>query len=94
MSRKKIISASSALTLLILLTTSATFSSPVFAQPQLFGSHHGGAMTLGSLNFMNNLSNASSISGIVGISMVNGVKVIGGNLGNNEVSVTLKENNQ
>jgi hypothetical protein len=29
--------------------------------------------------------NASSISGIVGISMVNGVKVTGENLGNNEV---------
>jgi hypothetical protein len=74
----------------MLLVTSATFSSPVLAQPQLFGNSHGAAMTFGSPDFMNNIFNASSISGIVGISMVNGVKVTGENLGNNEISVTLK----
>jgi hypothetical protein len=42
-------------------------------------------MTFGSPDFMNSIFNASSISGIVGISMVNGVKVTGENLGNNEV---------
>jgi hypothetical protein len=47
-------------------------------------------MTFGSPDFMNNIFKASSISGIVGISMVNGVKVTGENLGNNEISVTLK----
>ena len=47
-------------------------------------------MTFGSPDFMNSIFNASSISGIVGISMVNGVKVTGENLGNNEISVTLK----
>lgn len=62
----------------------------MLAQPQLFGNRHGGAMTFGSPDFVNSIFNASSISGIVGISMVNGVKVIGENLGNNEISVTLK----
>jgi hypothetical protein len=90
MSRKMIMSATSGLTMLILLTTSATFSSPVLAQPQQLGSQHGGAMTLGSTDLMNKIFNASSISGIVGISMVNGVKVTGANLGNNEVSVILR----
>ncbi|MRN39842.1 MAG: hypothetical protein FIO02_02205 [Nitrosopumilales archaeon] len=80
----------SALALLMLLVKSATFSSPVLAQPQLFGNSHDGAMTFGSPDFMNSIFNASSISGIVGISMVNGVKVTGENLGNNEISVTLK----
>jgi len=42
------------------------------------------------LPFMNNLFNGSSLSGIVGISSVNGVKVTGVNLGNNEISVTLR----
>jgi hypothetical protein len=90
MSKKMLMSVSSALALLILLMTSTTFSSPALAEPQLFHSSHGGAMALGSTNFMNGIFNASSISGIVGISMVNGVKVTGGNLGNNEISVTLK----
>jgi hypothetical protein len=58
----------------------------VLAQPKLFGSSHGGAVTLGSRNFMNNIFNASSILGLVGINMVNGVKVTGGNLGNHEIS--------
>ena len=89
MSRKILTSLSSALALLMLLVTSAAFPSPVLAQPQLFGNSHGGA-TFGSPNFMNNIFNASSISGIVGISLVNGVKVTGENLGNNEISVTLK----
>ena len=40
--------------------------------------------------FMNNIFNGSSLSGIVGISSVNGVKVTGVNLGNNEISVTLR----
>ncbi len=42
------------------------------------------------LPFTNNLFNGSSLSGIVGISSVNGVKVTGVNLGNNEISVTLR----
>jgi hypothetical protein len=45
MSRKILTSVPSALGLLMLLVTSATFSSPVLAQPQLFGNSHGGAMT-------------------------------------------------
>lgn len=89
MSRKILTPVSSALALLMLLVTSATFSCPVLAQP-LFGNSHGGAMIFGSPNFMNSIFNASSISGIVGISMVNGVKVTGENLGNNEITVTLK----
>jgi len=36
--------------------TSPIFSSPVLAQPKLFGSSHGGAVTLGSRNFTNNIS--------------------------------------
>src|SRR2546425_11643489 len=40
--------------------------------------------------FMNNIFNGSSLSGVVGISSVNGVKVTGVNLGNNEISVTLR----
>jgi len=90
MSRKILTSVSSALALLMLLVTSAAFPNPVLAQPQLFGNSHGGPMTFGSPNFMNNIFNASSISGIVGISLVNGVKVTGESLGNNEISVTLK----
>jgi hypothetical protein len=89
MSKKMLMSVPSALALLILLMTSTTLG-PALAEPQLFRSSHGGAMALGSTNFMNGIFNASSISGIVGISMVNGVKVTGGNLGNNEISVTLK----
>jgi hypothetical protein len=42
------------------------------------------------LPFTNNIFNGSSLSGIVGISSVNGVKVTGVNLGNNEISVTLR----
>jgi hypothetical protein len=53
----------------------------VLAQPKLFGSSHGGVVTLGSRNFTNNLLNASSILGLVGINIVNGVKVTEGNLG-------------
>jgi hypothetical protein len=41
------------------------------------------------LPFTNNIFNGSSLSGIVGISSVNGVKVTGVNLGNNEIAVTL-----
>ncbi|HET7147228.1 MAG TPA: hypothetical protein VFI73_01905 [Candidatus Nitrosopolaris sp.] len=90
MSRKILISVSITLALFMLLVTSATSSSPVLAQPQLFSNGHSGAMSFGSPNFMNNIFNASSISGIVGISLANGVKVTGENLGNNEISVTLK----
>jgi hypothetical protein len=90
MSKNMLMSVPSALALLMLLMTSTTFSSPALAEPQLLHSSHGGAMALGSTNFMNGIFNASSISAIVGISMVNGVKVTGGNLGNNEISVTLK----
>ena len=60
--------------LAIHLVTSAIFYSPVLTQPKLFGSSHGGAVTLGSRNFINNMFNASSIL------VVNGVKVTGGNL--------------
>ena len=42
------------------------------------------------LPFTNNIFNGSSLSGVVGISSVNGVKVTGINLGNNEISVTLR----
>jgi hypothetical protein len=42
------------------------------------------------LPFTNNIFNGSSISGVVGISSVNGVKVTGVNLGNNEISVILR----
>lgn len=42
------------------------------------------------LPFTNKIFNGSSLSGIVGISSVNGVKVTGVNLGNNEISVTLR----
>ena len=42
------------------------------------------------LPFTNNIFNGSSLSGVVGISSVNGVKVTGVNLGNNEISVTLR----
>jgi hypothetical protein len=42
------------------------------------------------LSSMNNIFNGSSLSGIVGISSVNGIKVTGVNLGNNEISVTLR----
>jgi hypothetical protein len=90
MFKKMLMSVPSALALLILLMTSTTYSSPALAEPQLFPSGHGGGIALGSTNFMNGIFNASSISGIVGISMVDGVKVTGGNLGNNEISVTLK----
>gem|GEM_PF-7131054 len=57
MSRKILTPVSSALALLMLLVTSATFSCPVLAQP-LFGNSHGGAMTFGSPNFMNSIFNA------------------------------------
>ena len=42
------------------------------------------------LPFTNHIFNGSSLSGIVGISSVNGVKVTGVNLGNNEISITLR----
>jgi hypothetical protein len=42
------------------------------------------------LPITNNIFNGSSLSGVVGISSVNGVKVTGVNLGNNEISVTLR----
>jgi hypothetical protein len=42
------------------------------------------------LPFTNNIFNGSSLSGVVGISSVNAVKVTGVNLGNNEISVTLR----
>ena len=71
----------------MLLVTSAIFSSPVLAQPKLFGGSHGDAVTLGSSNFMNNIFNASSILGLVCINMkINGVRVTGGDLGNHEIS--------
>jgi len=57
MSRKILTPVSSALALLMLLVTSATFSCPVLAQP-LFGNSHGGAMIFGSPNFMNSIFNA------------------------------------
>lgn len=40
--------------------------------------------------FMDNIFNGSSFTGIVGISSVNGVKITGVNLGNNQISVTLR----
>jgi hypothetical protein len=63
----------------------------MLAQPQLFGCSHDGALTFCSAKFMNNIFNALSILGLVGIRMVNGVKVTGGNLGSNEISINLKE---
>ena len=48
-------------------------------------------MNFGSMNFANNIFNSSSLFGSLGMSMVNGVKVTGVNvLQNNEVSVTLR----
>jgi hypothetical protein len=48
-------------------------------------------MDFGSMNFANNIFNSSSVFGTVGMSMVDGVKVTGVNvLQNNEVSVMLR----
>jgi hypothetical protein len=48
-------------------------------------------MDFGFMNFTNNIFNSSSLFGTMGMSMVDGVKVTGVNiLQNNEVSVTLR----
>jgi len=76
----------------LLFITSSSFNSLALAQPTMSSSGLGNSgMDFGSMNFANNIFNSSSLFGTVGMSMVDGVKVTGVNvLQNNEVSVTLR----
>jgi hypothetical protein len=76
----------------LLFITPSSFNSLALAQPTMSSSGLGNSgMDFGSLNFANNIFNSSSVFGTVGMSMVDGVKVTGVNvLQNNEVSVTLR----
>ena len=76
----------------LLFITPSSFNSLALAQPTMRSSGLGNSgMDFGSLNFANNIFNSSSLFGTVGMSMVDGVKVTGVNvLQNNEVSVMLR----
>jgi len=76
----------------LLFITSSSFNNLALAQPTMSSSGLGNSgMDFGSMNFANNIFNSSSLFGTVGMSMVDGVKVTGVNvLQNNEVSVTLR----
>jgi hypothetical protein len=78
------------LTLFFIIPASSI--SPAIAQTSLSSSGlASNGMDLGSMNFINNMSKGSSLFGTVGMSMVDGIKVTGVNLlQNNEVSVTLR----
>ena len=76
----------------LLFITPSSFNSLALAQPTMSSSGLGNSgMDFGSMNFANNIFNSSSVLGTVGMSMVDGVKVTGVNvLQNNEVSVMLR----
>lgn len=76
----------------LLFITPSSFNSLALAQPIMSSSGIGNSgMDFGSMNFANNIFNSSSVFGTVGMSMVDGVKVTGVNvLQNNEVSVMLR----
>ena len=76
----------------LLFITPSSFNSLALAQPTMSSSGLGNSgMNFGSMNFANNIFNSSSVFGTVGMSMVDGVKVTGVNvLQNNEVSVMLR----
>ena len=76
----------------VLFITPSSFNSLALAQPTMSSSGLGNSgMDFGSMNFANNIFNSSSVLGTVGMSMVDGVKVTGVNvLQNNEVSVMLR----
>jgi hypothetical protein len=75
----------------LLFITPSSFNSLALAEPTMSSSGlRNSGMDFGSMNF-NNIFNSSSLFGTVGMSMVDGVKVTGVNvLQNNEVSVTLR----
>jgi hypothetical protein len=76
----------------LLFITPSSFNSLALAQQTMSSSGLGNSgMDFGSMNFANNIFNSSSVFGTVGMSMVDGVKVTGVNvLQNNEVSVMLR----
>lgn len=88
-------------TIVIFATPLFALNNPAIAQSNMTGnssmigagSGNGSSngMNFGSMNFLNNTFNSSSLFGTLGMSMVDGVKVTGINvLQNNDVTVTLR----
>jgi hypothetical protein len=80
---------------LFALISTTSFSIFAFAQtPSTIGNNNTSSSTvtssLGSSNIGNKLQKVSSLSNILGISLVDGIKVSGINVGDTDLSVTLK----
>jgi hypothetical protein len=87
-------------TIVIFATSLFALNNPAIAQSNMTGNSSmigagngngsSNGMNFGSMNFLNNTFNSSSLFGTLGMSMVDGVKVTGINvLQNNDVTVTL-----
>jgi hypothetical protein len=98
MNRKDLISVSCSLALFVLLLITFTSSSPilvVLAQPQpTIGSSsskdNSAAPNLNSTKLLTRLEKIPSLSNIVGVSMIDGIQVSGINVGDTDLSVTLR----
>lgn len=95
MKRKVLMSITVCLALFVLLVTLTSYPTVVLAQSQqpTMGSSKGSssaAPNLNSAKLLNRLEKIPSLSNIVGVSMVNGIKVSGINVGDTDLSVTLR----
>ena len=98
MNRKVLMPISFSLALFVLLIALTSFSTLVFAQssqqPTTGSSSIKGSSAassnLNSMKLLNRLEKIPSLSNIVGVSMVNGIKVSGINVGDTDLSVTLR----
>jgi hypothetical protein len=95
MNRKVLIPISGSLVLFVLLITVTSFPTVALAQSQqpTMGSSSkdsSAAPNLNSAKLLNRLEKIPSLSNIVGVSMVNGIKVSGINVGDTDLSVTLR----
>ena len=97
MNRKVLMSINASLALFVLLITLTAFPTVVLAQssqqPTMGSSSSKGSSTVPNLNsakLLNRLEKIPSLSNIVGVSMIDGIKVSGINVGDTDLSVTLR----
>jgi hypothetical protein len=97
MNRKVLMPISGFLALFVLITLTAFPSNVVLAQssqqPTMGSSSSKGSSTVPNLNsakLLNRLEKIPSLSNIVGVSMINGIQVSGINVGDTDLSVTLR----
>jgi hypothetical protein len=96
MNRKVLMPISGSLAIFVLLITLTSFPTLALAQsqqPTMGSSSSKGSSTVPNLNsakLLNRLEKVPSLSNIVGVSMIDGIKVSGINVGDTDLSVTLR----